>query len=140
MTGGALYPFLPSAHPHALDMSTLVLHDHCALLLQFVALLETGLVTHNLVVWDKQSRQLHRLLVPGSRVCGYKGLAHGGITAAILDETLGNMDYAVKHAGLLPQGVAFTVHLSVDYRKVRHWQTFILSYGYNGGRVNGFFR
>ncbi len=42
-----------------------------------------------------------------------------GLTAAVIDETLGGLIYMLKRNGELPPGPAFTVHLEVDYKAVR---------------------
>lgn len=41
-----------------------------------------------------------------------------GLTAAVIDETLGGLIYMLKRDGSLPPGPAFTVHLEVDYKAV----------------------
>ena len=44
---------------------------------------------------------------------------HGGLTAAILDETFGFLFYAMKHHNQLPfWQPAYTAHLEVDYKAV----------------------
>lgn len=55
-----------------------------------------------------------------SGVCGYPRVLHGGFTAAVLDESLGLLFYALRQHGCLPfAGPAFTAHLEVDYKKVQ---------------------
>ena len=52
-------------------------------------------------------------------VCGYPRIVHGGLTAAILDETFGFLFYAMKHHKQLPfWQPAYTAHLEVDYKAV----------------------
>ena len=51
-------------------------------------------------------------------MCGYPRIVHGGLTAAIVDEALGHLFYALRCAGALPfRGPAFTANLTVDYRR-----------------------
>lgn len=37
-----------------------------------------------------------------------------GMTAAIIDETLGGLNYVLKREGIVPHGPSFTVHLEVQ--------------------------
>lgn len=66
------------------------------------------------------SAQRHEALQGCRDVCGYPRIVHGGLTAAILDETFGFLLFALKHHGQLPfWQPAFTAHLEVDYKSVR---------------------
>ena len=38
------------------------------------------------------------------------------MTAAIIDETLGGLNYVLKREGVVPHGPSFTVHLEVGWR------------------------
>lgn len=40
-----------------------------------------------------------------------------GLTSAIIDETLGGLNYVLKREGVIGSGPSFTVHLEVDYKK-----------------------
>jgi len=40
-------------------------------------------------------------------------LPNAGMTAAIIDETLGGLNYVLKREGIVPHGPSFTVHLEV---------------------------
>ena len=40
-----------------------------------------------------------------------------GLTSAIIDETLGGLNYIMKREGVIDSGPSFTVHLEVDYKK-----------------------
>lgn len=42
---------------------------------------------------------------------------HAGLTSAIIDETLGGLNYIMKREGVIDSGPSFTVHLEVDYKK-----------------------
>ena len=54
-----------------------------------------------------------------SEICGYPRIVHGGLTAAVVDECLGFLMFALKHQRALPfWGPAYTVHLEVDYKNV----------------------
>ena len=54
----------------------------------------------------------------GADVCGYPGIVHGGLTAALVDEAMGHLFYALRTHGHLPfVGPAFTAALEVSYKK-----------------------
>jgi hypothetical protein len=38
------------------------------------------------------------------------------MTSAIIDETLGVLNYILKRDGVVPHGPSYTVHLEVDYK------------------------
>lgn len=57
--------------------------------------------------------------MPCRDVCGYPKIVHGGLTAAIIDETLGFLLYALKQSKALPfWGPAYTACLEVNYKAV----------------------
>ena len=43
------------------------------------------------------------------------------MTAAIIDETLGGLNYVLKREGVVPHGPSFTVHLEVGLRLRCAW-------------------
>ena len=52
-------------------------------------------------------------------VCGYPGTQHGGLTAAIVDETFGGLSINLWKSGLLgPRLPPLTAHLAINYKKV----------------------
>lgn len=54
----------------------------------------------------------------GDDVCGYPRIVHGGLTAAIVDEAVGHLFYALRCANALPfRGPAFTVNLNINYKR-----------------------
>lgn len=56
-------------------------------------------------------------LPQGREVCGFPRIVHGGLTAAIVDESFGAMLFALKQAKALPfWGPAYTVQLEVSYK------------------------
>ena len=74
-------------------------------------------------------RKFYTVVQLGRNTCGFKRVTHGGMTAAIMDETLGGLFLALKEAGALPfWGPAFTAALEVQYKAVRlpHRQTLIV--------------
>jgi acyl-coenzyme A thioesterase PaaI-like protein len=94
------------------DEAPVLPRDH-----MFAALLKVGLIQDMLCLFNLKERQFHSLVTLGKNVCGHPGIVHGGLTAALIDETLGGINYMLKKHKLLPSGPAFTVHLEVDYKK-----------------------
>ena len=59
-----------------------------------------------------------------SGVAGYPRVQHGGFSAAVMDECMGLLFYALRQHRQLPfVGPAFTAHLEVDYKKVKGSRT-----------------
>jgi acyl-coenzyme A thioesterase PaaI-like protein len=51
-------------------------------------------------------------------VCGFPQTVHGGLTAAIMDETFGGLGVSLWKSGTLGfRPPAYTAHLEVDYKK-----------------------
>ena len=92
-----------------------------------------------LCLFDSKTRTFYTIAHLGNNVCGHPGVVHGGLTAALMDDTLGGLVYVLKHTqqaegngvdsegdGLpaptvppaltVPPGPAFTVQLDVSYR------------------------
>ncbi|CAL5219805.1 g1712 [Coccomyxa viridis] len=82
----------------------------------FSTLLHTGLLHDMLCLYNSQRQQFHTLVTLGPNVCGHPRITHGGMTAAIIDETLGGLNYVLKREGVVPHGPSFTVHLEVGYK------------------------
>ena len=62
-----------------------------------------------------------------SDVCGYPRIVHGGLTAAIMDESFGFLFYAMRHHKQLPfWAPAFTAHLEVNFKAVCAWLLWLL--------------
>lgn len=54
----------------------------------------------------------------GADVCGFPGITHGGLSAAMCDEAFGGLIQGLKLEGVLRPGPAYTVHLSMQYKKM----------------------
>ncbi|KAL6752161.1 HotDog domain-containing protein [Haematococcus lacustris] len=68
--------------------------------------------------YDKKAKQFHSVVQLGKDVCGFPQTVHGGLTAAIIDETFGGLGVCLWKTGAL--GVrppAYTARLEVDYKK-----------------------
>lgn len=84
----------------------------------FSALTDAHLVSDVVAFYDSTHRRLHFVVALGPDVCGWPGVVHGGLTAALVDEAMGHLFLALRSAGALPfSGPAFTASLTVDYRK-----------------------
>lgn len=65
-------------------------------------------------------RKFYSIVSLGLNTCGFRRITHGGMTAAIMDETLGGLFLALRQAGALTfWGPAFTAALEVSYKAVR---------------------
>jgi len=68
--------------------------------------------------YDPANRTFHSVVVLGKEVCGYPATVHGGLTAAIIDETLGGLYTALLTSGSLGLRMpGLTARLEVDYKK-----------------------
>lgn len=57
-------------------------------------------------------------------MCGYPSTVHGGLTAAIIDETLGGLMVSLWRSGVIGLLPAVTARLEVDYcKKVPQYTT-----------------
>ena len=62
-------------------------------------------------------RRFYSVVSLGREVCGFPRVVHGGLTAAIIDESFGGLLFSLKQAGALPfWGPAYTVQLEVSYK------------------------
>lgn len=71
-----------------------------------------------LCTFNAKKQEFSSLITLGKNVCGHPTIVHGGLTAAIVDETLGGLNYLMKKRGMLDPGPAFTVHMVMDWKKV----------------------
>lgn len=76
-----------------------------------------------LCTFNAKKKEFSSLITLGTNVCGHPTIVHGGLTAAIVDETLGGLNYLLKSRGMLDPGPAFTVHMTMDWKKVRTLHT-----------------
>jgi hypothetical protein len=68
--------------------------------------------------FDPAGRAFHSVVVLGKEVCGYPSTVHGGLTAAIIDETLGGLYTALLTSGGLGLRMpGLTARLEIDYKK-----------------------
>ena len=85
---------------------------------QFSALLRHDMVRDLVALYAPPARRMSYVVHLGDNVCGYPRVVHGGLTAAMVDEAMGHLFYALRSHGDLPfAGPAFTAHLEVDYHR-----------------------
>ena len=85
---------------------------------QFSAFLKVGLLQDMLCTFNAGKREFSSIITLGKNVCGHPTIVHGGLTASIVDETFGGLNYMLKKRGALDPGPAFTVHMTMDWKKV----------------------
>lgn len=67
--------------------------------------------------YDASKRSYYTVVRLGTDVCGYPATVHGGLTAAIVDETFGGLYTCLLTSGALgAQLPALTARLEVDYK------------------------
>lgn len=67
--------------------------------------------------YDSKATEFHAAIRLGRNVCGYPSIVHGGLTAAIIDETLGGLMVSLWKSGAIGLLPAVTARLEVDYCK-----------------------
>lgn len=68
--------------------------------------------------YEQQHKRFHSVVQLGKDVCGYPQTVHGGLTAAIIDETFGGLGICMWKSGALGVRLpAYTARLEVDYKK-----------------------
>jgi len=92
----------------------------------FTNLLKQGNVDDIHLFFDKERQEFHGLLALGKNVCGHPTIVHGGLTAAIIDESFGGLIFCMKRWKMLGPGPPFTKQLTVEYHKPLRAQTLVL--------------
>lgn len=70
--------------------------------------------------YDPASTRFHSVVSLGREVCGWPSTVHGGLTAALVDETLGGLCVSLWKSGSLGMRLpGYTARLEMDYKKVR---------------------
>lgn len=76
-----------------------------------------GLVQSIDCYYDKSRKLFIGIFGLGEDVCGYPRLVHGGLSAAVADESFGGLIFSLKEHGVLPGGPAYTARLEIDYAR-----------------------
>lgn len=79
----------------------------------FTNLLKQEMVNDIHLFFDAKRKQFHGVIGLGSDVCGHPTIVHGGLTAAIIDETFGGLIFCLKRWKLLGPGPPFTVKVGL---------------------------
>lgn len=108
---------------HVLDKDMLETNSHPMLSddHMFSELVRVGMITDLASFYAPSThpggRKFYTVVQLGRNTCGFKRVTHGGMTAAIMDETLGGLFLALKESDALPfRGPAFTAALEVQYK------------------------
>ena len=85
---------------------------------QFEAMIQSGQIVELRCFYDHEEKEFHSVVQLGRDVCGFPQTVHGGLTAAIMDETLGGLGVSLWRSGALGfRPPAYTARLEVDYKK-----------------------
>jgi acyl-coenzyme A thioesterase PaaI-like protein len=85
---------------------------------QFETMLKSEQIREFRCFFDPSARRFHSVVALGKEVCGYPSTVHGGLTAAIVDETLGGLYTALLASGGLGLRLpGLTARLEVDYKR-----------------------
>lgn len=83
----------------------------------FAAFVSKGIVDDLTGYYSSQEKKFYAVVSLGREVCGFPKIVHGGLTAAIIDESFGGLLFALKQAKALSfWGPAYTVQLEVSYK------------------------
>lgn len=84
----------------------------------FSDLLAQGTLQDLTGYFNSQQQRFYAVISLGRAVCGFPRIVHGGLTAAIIDETLGGLMFALKQSSAIQlPGPMFTVQLEVTYKQ-----------------------
>lgn len=93
----------------------------------FEAMARVDMVKELRCFYNGSEKQFHAVVQLGRDVCGYPSTVHGGLTAAIIDETLGGLMVSLWKGGSLGVSLpAVTARLEVDYCKTVPQNSLIL--------------
>jgi len=81
-------------------------------------MLQSGQIRSLRCFYDSEAKEFHSVVSLGRDVCGYPQTVHGGLTAAISDETFGGLGVCLWRSGALGfRPPAYTARLEVDYKR-----------------------
>ncbi|GFR48862.1 hypothetical protein Agub_g10816 [Astrephomene gubernaculifera] len=84
----------------------------------FETMVRSGQIKELRCFYDTQRQIFYSVVELGREVCGFPQTVHGGLTAALVDETLGGLAVALWRAGQLGfRPPAYTARLEVDYKR-----------------------
>ena len=68
---------------------------------QFEAMIQSGQIVELRCFYDHEEKEFHSVVQLGRDVCGFPQTVHGGLTAAIMDETLGGLGVSLWRSGAI---------------------------------------
>ena len=81
--------------------------------------MQSGQILELRCFYDQSEKRFHSVVVLGKDVCGFPQTVHGGLTAAIIDETLGGLGLGLWRAGVLGfRPPAYTARLEVSPKMI----------------------
>ncbi|KAG1665542.1 hypothetical protein FOA52_000688 [Chlamydomonas sp. UWO 241] len=84
----------------------------------FETMAASGQIREFRCFYNRDECSFHSVVALGRDVCGFPQTVHGGLTAAIVDETLGGLGVCVWRAGALGfRPPAYTARLELDYKR-----------------------
>ena len=84
----------------------------------FDSLIASGQVREYRGFYDKSVREFYSVVSLGKRTSGYPSTTHGGLSAAIIDDSFGGLGGSLWKEGALGfRPPAFTARLEIDYKK-----------------------
>ncbi|KAG2453867.1 hypothetical protein HYH02_002074 [Chlamydomonas schloesseri] len=84
----------------------------------FETMVVSGQIKELRCFYDTRKQMFYSVVELGKEVCGFPQTVHGGLTAALVDETLGGLAVALWRAGQLGfRPPAYTARLEVDYKR-----------------------
>lgn len=84
----------------------------------FEVMMQNGQIGKFRCFYDRKKKEFHSIVQLGKDVCGFPQTVHGGLTAAILDETLGGLGVCMWRSGALGfRPPAYTARLELDYKR-----------------------
>lgn len=83
----------------------------------FSAFVSKGIVQDLTGYYNPDAKCWHSVIALGREVCGFPRVVHGGLTAALFDESFGGLLFSLKQQRALDfWGPAYTVNLEVQYK------------------------
>ncbi|KAG2501561.1 hypothetical protein HYH03_000068 [Edaphochlamys debaryana] len=84
----------------------------------FETMVRSGQIRELRCFYDTRQQVFYSVVELGKEVCGFPQTVHGGLTAALVDETLGGLAVALwRSGGLGFRPPAYTARLEIDYKQ-----------------------
>lgn len=84
----------------------------------FETMIQSNQIKEFRCFYDTKKQIFYSVVALGKEVCGFPQTVHGGLTAALVDETFGGLSVSIWRAGKLGfRPPAYTARLEVDYKQ-----------------------